>query len=84
MYKKHVENNIVLSASAIDSVRTGNITEAEYNLLIQMIHDTPEGKVILDNDGKYAYGDASEDEDEPYEEEPTAEEIVSILTGETE
>lgn len=79
-YKSEVEQTIY-GISTVNADGEGNITEVEYELLNQMLHDMPQGKQIHDNgDGTYSYEDAPE----PPEGEPTAEEVLSILTGEAE
>lgn len=79
-YKCEIEHTIC-GISTVNADGDGNITEVEYELLNQMLHDMPQGKQIHDNgDGTYSYEDAPE----PPEGEPTAEELLSILTGETE
>jgi hypothetical protein len=76
-YKIEVEQTIY-GISTVNADGVGNITEEEYELLNQMLHDMPQGKQIHDNgNGTYEYEDAPE----PPEPEPTAEELLDILTG---
>lgn len=77
-YYKIVNDEIVTSIGTIDADGDGNITESEYNELLTMIRQMPEGKAIHDNgDGTYSYVDA------PPVPEPDLEpdEIVDILMG---
>jgi hypothetical protein len=80
-YWKNKENEIVLSVNTVNDGTGGNVTEEEYEYLKRMFYDMPQGKQIHDNgDGTYEYEDAPE----PPEDEPTAEEVLAILTGEAE
>ena len=80
-YWKNVDNDVVMSINTVNSNGNGNITEYEYEYLKQMFIAMPQGKQIHDNgDGTYEYEDAPE----PPEDEPTAEEVLAILTGESE
>ena len=77
-YYKNKDNDIVVCVSTVNADGDGNITESEYNELLSMIRQMPEGKMIHDNgDGTYSYVDA------PPMPEPDVEpeEALEILLG---
>lgn len=77
-YYKIVNEETITSLGTINADGNGNITESEYNELLSMIRQMPEGKRIRDNgDGTYSYEDA------PPLPEPdlNADEIVDIIFG---
>lgn len=77
-YYKIVNEETITSLGTINADGNGNITESEYNELLSMIRQMPEGKRIRDNgDGTYSYEDAPplpEPDVEP-------EEALEILLG---
>ena len=77
-YYKIVNEETVTSLGTVNADGNGNITEEEYNELLTIIQQMPEGKRIHDNgDGTYSYEDA------PPMPEPDVEpeEALEILLG---
>ena len=78
-YYKTVSEEILVSIGTINADGDGNITAEEYDELLAMIRQMPDGKRIRDNgDGTYTYVDA------PPVPEPDVEpeEALAILLGE--
>ena len=78
-YYKIVNEETVTSLGTINTDGDGNITAEEYDSLLTMIRQMPDGKAIHDNgDGTYTYVDA------PPMPEPDVEpeEALAILLGE--
>ena len=82
-YYKINNNETVTSIGTVNADGDGNITESEYNELLAMIRQMPDGKCIHDNgDGTYTYVDAPPMPDpEPTEEDYA--EAGKILMGVT-
>ena len=58
-YYKTVSEEILVSIGTINADGDGNITAEEYDSLLTMIRQMPDGKRIHDNgDGTYSYEDA--------------------------
>lgn len=78
-YYKTVSEEILVSIGTINADGDGNITAEEYDSLLVMVRQMPDGKRIHDNgDGTYSYVDA------PPMPEPDVEpeEALAILLGE--
>lgn len=76
---KTVIDDIVVSVNTIDDGTWGNISENEFDELMVMFSELPDGKAIHDNgDGTYSYVDATP---EPPSEEIDDSEALEILLG---
>lgn len=82
-YYKIVEDEIVQSINTAEGEAKGNTTKEDYEILLGMFRQLPDGKVIHDNgDGTYSYVD------NPFPPDPDPEisddELLDILMGVTE
>lgn len=82
MYQKNTENGYIVSIVA--GVTSGNITEDEYNAILDVIHNKPQAEPGYDyrlrEDLTWELYELPEPP-EPEEEELTAEEALGIMTG---
>lgn len=76
-YYKSVIDGLVVTVSTVNADGDGNITEEEYNTLVELFYAMPDGKTIRDyGDGTYAYEDAPPPDPDPEMDDSAALEIL--------
>ena len=59
IYYKTIGDDGFVSISTVNADGEGNITQTEYNQIMQMIKDAPTGQGVVEIDGEYAYAEYS-------------------------
>lgn len=75
-YYKTINDDGFVSLSTVNADGEGNITQTEYNQIMQMIKNAPTGQGVVEIDGEYAYAEYSVEESDA-----TPEEVIEALEG---
>ena len=59
VYYKTINDDGFVSISTVNADWDGNISQTEYNQIMQMIKDAPTGQGVVEIDGEYAYAEYS-------------------------
>ena len=59
IYYKTIGDDGFISVSTVNADGDGNISQTEYNQIMQMIKDAPTGRGVVEIDGEYAYAEYS-------------------------
>ena len=59
VYYKTINDDGFVSISTVNADGEGNITQTEYNQIMQMIKDAPTGQGVVESGGEYAYAEYS-------------------------
>lgn len=57
IYYKTINEDGFVSVSTVNADGDGNITQTEYERIMQMIQDAPEGQGVVEIDGEYEYAE---------------------------
>lgn len=57
IYYKTIGDDGFVSISTVNADGEGNITQTEYNQIMQMIKDAPTGQGVIESGGGYAYAE---------------------------
>ena len=57
VYYKTINDDGFVSISTVNADGEGNITKSEYQQILQMIKDAPEGQGVVEDGGGYAYAE---------------------------
>lgn len=75
IYYKTIGDDGFVSVSTVNADGEGNITQTEYNQIMQMIKDAPTGQGVVEIDGEYAYAEY------PVIDDVSPDEIAEALEG---
>ena len=76
IYYKTIGENGFVSVSTVNADGNGNISQTEYEQILQMIKDAPEGQGVVESGGGYAYAEFP-----VIESEVPPEEVLEALEG---
>lgn len=76
IYYKTIGENGFVSVSTVNADGDGNISQTEYDRILQMIKNAPTGQGVVEIDGEYAYAEYSVEESDA-----TPEEVIEALEG---
>lgn len=57
VYYKTINDDGFVSISTVNADGEGNITQSEYNQIMQMIKDAPTGQGVVESGGEYSYAE---------------------------
>ena len=57
VYYKTINDDGFVSLSTVNADGEGNITKSEYEQILQMIKDAPEGQGVVEDGSGYAYAE---------------------------